>query len=226
MITLLILLVIGALVFVARSYNRLQQLSQNVRMERGNIAASMHKRINLANKLQDIALAHAEHENFTHLAVTGTDSTISALTNSALAVERAVSQVTTLARNYPDLHANQTYQQLMFQMDDLETNLEARHQAYNEAVRKYNTERSRIPIVFFASAIGYNAAPYFNVEYSNEPIKEFATEDGEKIKELISGAGRKLLDKSKQLGRELEDKKKKISSGRSKVENSQTPTQE
>lgn len=208
----LIILLLIFVVYVGISYNKLQGLAQSVRREHSNIQVSMKKRVDLANKLQDIAAAYGDHEKLTHISIAAAEANIRQLATSAQAVDHAVSHVVSMARDYPELRANQTYQILMGQLTTLEENLQDRRETYNATVHHYNTTRSKIPVVFFASTVGFNQAPYFDVENADdlENIRDFASDDGAMLKAALSGASRRVVDSSRQLGQSIGETGKQL----------------
>lgn len=209
---LIIFIVVVLVIFGISSYNNLQKMAHKVREASSNIAVSFKRRVDLINKLQEIASAYGEHEKMTQITVTDLESNIGRLAMVSKEADTAMNRVMGVARNYPDLKANQTYQMLMQQIETVEIDLQKARERYNHVVNIYNTKRGSIPTVFIASSLGFNSAPYFNpdvVDGSNN-INNFATEDGELLKATLKKAGYQALEGTKQLGKALEEKTRKI----------------
>lgn len=110
-----------------------------------------------------------------------------------------------MSRAYPELRANQTYQLLMEQLGEIESDLQVKRESYNASVKKYNTKCTEVPLVFLAPQLGFKTAPYFDVENADalQNIKEFHSHDGEAIKAMFSQAGQKVINTSKTISAEI-----------------------
>ena len=190
--------------FLVKTYNRLQGGSHEVREAHSNIVVSMKKRIDLANKLIDIASSYGDHEKLTHISIAKADSD-SALLAASAEVAGALNHVVKLATVYPELRASQTYMMLMSQLEDVESNLQDRRERYNAIVRAYNTKLSQLPTNLFAPALGFRSAPYFNVDDADslDALKDFATADGEILKGILADTSRKVIGSTKDTGRKM-----------------------
>jgi LemA protein len=203
MLFLFFLLLLGTLIFLGVRYNQAQQVGQSVKEAHSNITVATKKRLDLVNRLIDIARSYGEHEKLTYIAVVEGES-VAGLSQAALRTEGAITQLNTMARNYPDLKANQTYQQLMTDLKNMETLIQDRRERYNRAVREYNTLCSSLPFVFVAQWLGFPQAPYFDVANADslEVLKDFQTDDGTILRQKLSGAGSQLLTKTKEIGQQ------------------------
>ena len=189
MILLLILIVVGLAAFIAVNYNKAQFNGQLVMEAHSNIMASMKKRADLVNKLMDITKGYGDHEKLTHIAVVQAENANLDATHSR--IDQAVTSITAMARNYPELKADGAYQQLMNQLHVLEDGLQKKREAYNANVRQYNHIITTIPFVFFASSVGFRPAKFFDVSNSDslENLKDFNANDGEALKGLLKQVG-------------------------------------
>jgi LemA protein len=198
MLFLLFVLVGGGVLLVMKQYNSLQGLAQGVREAHSNIMASMKKRIDLANKLMDIARGYADHEKLTHISVANGGDVISV---GGSAAAGALNQVMKLATQFPDLKANSAYQQLMAQLDQIEADLQVKREAYNGQVRVYNTALVRLPMSLYAGQLGFRSAPYFDVDNADslEKLRDFHSDDAEHLKQMLAQGGRRIADGSRKL---------------------------
>src|SRR6267142_4585423 len=75
------------------------------------------------------------------------------------AAENALSgtlrQLFALSEAYPDLKANQNFQQLQSELSDIENKLAASRRFYNNAVQEYNTGIQQFPAVLLAGSLGF-----------------------------------------------------------------------
>lgn len=178
------LLIIG---FGIYCYNKLQGLGQNVKSVNATVLTVIQKRADLVNKLMDIAKGYGDHEKLIHISLSNN------LAETYKASTAALANVHSLAMNYPALKANATYQQLMQQLTDIETQLQQKRERYNLAAQQYNTARLQIPNVLFANILGFTEAPYFDFDNLQE-IKEFQTDDGKILKEMLTDVSSKAKD--------------------------------
>lgn len=206
----LILLFVGALGLLIYIYNDLQRRGQAVREAHSNVLVLMKKRVDLANKLMDIARSFGEHEKLIHMSVSQNDA--DAVARASTQVSGVMSTIAGMASRFPELKANQTYQILMSQLQQLETQLQHRREVYNGIVRDYNTRISQIPFNLIAPSLGFTQAPYFGVDGDEDiDLRDFRTDDGEMLKALVSRAGDKVVSGSKaamEMGRELAERGK------------------
>lgn len=184
---LIVAALVGLVVFAIKTYNRLRLSSEDVKRTRANIVAATKKRFDIAQRLSDIASQYGEHEKLAHFTVGELQTEAGAPGNPDRSIGHMVSEIRTLASHYPDLKANQAYQQLMSQLDGLEETILVARMKYNEAVRIYNTERSEFPQVLIASHIGFPEAPYYNTDEEGlDKIASFGTDDGTLLREGMS----------------------------------------
>ncbi|BAH37137.1 MAG TPA: LemA family protein [Gemmatimonas aurantiaca] len=208
MLFTLFILFVALAVYTVRRYNALQTLAHGVREAHANVMASMKKRLDLVNKLVDIAKGYADHEKLTHLTIAnnGADATM----GEAAAASGVLTQVMRMATQYPELKANAAYQQLMAQLDLIESDLQSKREAYNAMVRVYNSSIGQLPISLYAKQLGFNSAPYFDVENADslEKMRDFHNEDAEHLKQMfaqgtkrVADSGRRMADESVRLGK-------------------------
>ncbi len=189
MILLLLLLVILAAIGV-RCYNRLKVLAEAVRSRRSNILAVTRKRADLASRLVDIANGYGSHEKLAQLQISEDMTSVAALKRANASADVAISQVAAIAMAFPDLKANQTFQQLMAQLEKIETEILDRRETYNRAVEQYNAYRVRLPQAPLASVCNFEEAPYFDTDSAGlETLAEFKTGDTKAVEALVRRAG-------------------------------------
>jgi LemA protein len=199
-----LLLVTGGVLFVVfKQYNRLQVMAQGVHESHSNVMASMKKRVDLTNKLIDIAKGYADHEKLTHISVANAGEG-TAVSGVGLAASGALTQVLKLATQYPDLKANTAYQMLMSQLEVIEVDLQTKRESYNGQVRLYNSSIGQLPVSLYARQLGFRSAPYFEVDNADslEKLRDFHNEDAEHLKAMFAQGSRKLAEGSRMLAEE------------------------
>jgi len=168
-------------------YNSLQGAMQTIREAWSNLQAGMKKRVDLANQIIDIASGYGEHEKLTYVT----------LSNN---IGGTIDRVAALAQNYPQLRANETYQQLMGQLEHLEQSILTRRENYNSRVRAYNTMRNAFPAVLIAGKLKFDVVPYFEPDDAEalEKIKLFARDDSQALRTALNQGGNTVIRKIQQ----------------------------
>ena len=75
----------------------------------------------------------------------------------------ALRQLFALSEAYPDLKANQNFQQLQSELSDIENKIAAARRFFNNAVQEYNTGIQQFPAVLFAGSLGFTPKEFFDV---------------------------------------------------------------
>ena len=75
----------------------------------------------------------------------------------------ALRQLFALAEAYPDLKANQNFQQLQTELSDIENKIAAARRFFNNAVQEYNTGIQQFPAALFAASLGFTPRTFFDV---------------------------------------------------------------
>lgn len=177
---LILLTLIVAAVWLFISYNKLRQRAENVKRTQANVAATIKKRHDIAQRLSDIAASYGDHEKLTHFTVVEGDNSVAHAAAAAADASRVIGNVQMLANRFPELKASTTYQQLMVQLEEIESSILDRREHYNSAAQDYNTLRGSLPHLFYAAQMGFSEASYFTVdETGGELLANFKTDDGE-----------------------------------------------
>lgn len=171
MTTMGYLLVGGAVLiaFLAILYNRLVALRQTTRNAFADIDVQMKQRYDLIPNLVETVKGYAAHESSIMTKVT--EARASAMRATSLpekssaeaALTGALMQLMAVAENYPDLKANQNFQQLQSELSDLENKLAAARRFFNSAVTEYNTAIEQFPAVIIARMFGFVATGMFDL---------------------------------------------------------------
>lgn len=198
------LILIVAVVWFVLIHNSLQRHGNQVKRCRADITASMKKRIDLVGRLVDIARSYGEHEKFTQIASSENMASIGDAMAASKRVDQALNQISSLAMAFPELKANATYQHLMSQLHDIETNLQARRETYNGSVSVYNSYRSSLPQALISSSLGFPEAPFYSVDESGlESLPDFQTDDGKLLKENLQRMGERASGLAQQAGKKI-----------------------
>ncbi len=189
---LLFIVLIVLTIWGVKHYNSLKALAEAVRSRRANILAVTKKRADLAAQLVNIAESYGAHEKVSHFQVSEDLTSIAGLHSVNAKADRIIGQVTAMAQSFPDLKANQTYQQLMRQLEAIETEILARRETYNQAVERYNASRVRLPQALIANACSFQEAPYYETSTDGlDDIATFHTGDTRALEDAMKRAARR-----------------------------------
>ena len=83
---------------------------------------------------------------------------------------RSLRSVIAVAEAYPELKANQTFQQLSINLVEIEDQLQYARRYYNGSVRDYNILVESFPSLLAARLFGFAGASYFEIESAVERL--------------------------------------------------------
>ena len=152
------------------AFNRLVRLRNQVRTAWADIDVQLQRRHDLVPSLVAAVQAYAGHESATLQAVSELRAQALSQTQPArlgeveASLERELGRLIALKESYPDLKANQNFEQLQRDLVDTEEQLQYARRFYNGAVRDLNDGVQRVPDVFVARAFGFGGAEFFQAE--------------------------------------------------------------
>ena len=166
-----VMLGIVALVAIAAiiMYNLLVSKRQRCNQAFADIDVQLKQRQNLIPNLVETVKGYATHERETFDAVIqARQSAMAAGTagekaQAESAVAGALGRLFALAEAYPDLKANQNFQQLQEELSLIEDKLAAARRFYNSAVQDYNTTREQLPGALIAGPFQFAPRYFFDV---------------------------------------------------------------
>ncbi|MEX0590676.1 MAG: LemA family protein [Xanthobacteraceae bacterium] len=162
--------VIAAIVlYIVYVYNGLVTLRQRVNQSFADVDVQLKQRHDLVPNLVETVKGYASHERGTLEAVVqARNAAIAAKgTEQVAAAENmltgALRQLFALAEAYPDLKANQNFQQLQTELADIENKIAAARRFFNNAVQEYNTGIEQLPAALFAASLGFHHREFFDL---------------------------------------------------------------
>jgi LemA protein len=177
--TWIILGVIVVLVlFVITTYNGLVTLRQRVNQSFADVDVQLKQRHDLIPNLVETVKGYAAHESGTLEAVIKARNTAMAAQGTAQqgaaenALTGALRQVFALSEAYPNLKANENFQQLQMELTDLENKIAAARRFFNNAVQEYNTGIQRFPAALFAGTLGFSEKQFFDLGTERQTVSE------------------------------------------------------
>ena len=189
------LLPIGILVILAlwavMKYNELVPMDQQVKSSWSQVENQYQRRSDLIPNLVNVVKGYASHEKETLEGVItarskATSTTIDAnnLDEAALqrfqqsqdALSSALSRLMVVVEKYPDLKANEQFQNLAVQLEGTENRIATARRDFNETAKTYNTARQTFPTVLIAGLLGFKERPYFTAQAGSEiaPTVDFS----------------------------------------------------
>jgi len=172
--TLIILVAIAvvAVFLVAGIYNGLVGLRNRAEAAWADIEVQLKRRHDLVGNLVETVKGYAKHEQQTLEKVI--DARGRAIGATGGGGPRAAGQAENLltsqlkslfalAEAYPDLKANQNFQELQTALTSLETEIQNARRYYNAVVRDFNTKIQSVPDLFVANLMGFKERDYFEL---------------------------------------------------------------
>lgn len=173
-IGVLILIVLWAIV----TYNGLVAMRQRVNQAFADIDVQLKQRHDLIPNLVETVKGYAAHERGTLEAVVqARNAAIAAQGPAQMAAAEnqlsgALRQLFALAEAYPDLKANQNFQQLQAELSDIENKIAAARRFFNNAVQEYNTGIEQFPAALFATSMGFTRREFFDLGETRTTLEQ------------------------------------------------------
>ncbi len=159
-------------------YNGLVALRQRSKQAFSDINVQLKQRHDLIPNLVETVKGYATHEKSTLDAVIqARNAAVSAASPAAQsaaegALSGALSRLIALSEAYPDLKANQNFQQLQSELSDIENKISAARRFLNNTVAEYNATREGFPGVLIAQRFGFEPLDYFNLDDAEQKAVE------------------------------------------------------
>ncbi|MFA4920134.1 MAG: LemA family protein [Thermodesulfovibrionales bacterium] len=136
-------------------YNTMQANEEAVKAAWGDVEASYQRRTDLIPNLVEVVKGYAKHEKETLMAVTEARAKVGSIQMSKDminnpdafarfqqaqgAMSSALSRLMVVVERYPDLKANQNFQDLQNQLEGTENRINVARVRYNKAIETFNT---------------------------------------------------------------------------------------
>ena len=142
-------------------YNTMQANEEAVKAAWGDVEAAYQRRNDLIPNLVEVVKSYAKHERETLTAVTEARAKVGAIQMSKdiidnpkaftqfqeaqSAMSSTLSRLMVVVERYPDLKANQNFQDLQHQLEGTENRINVARVRYNKAVETFNTSIRVLP---------------------------------------------------------------------------------
>ncbi len=175
MIIVISVLVVAVLYGIS-VYNRLIGLNNVTDESFSGVDVQLKRRHDLIPNLVETVKGYAGHENQTLKDVIGLRNTATSSSNlsieqkaaSEAALSSGIGRLLAIAESYPDLKANQNFQQLQTELSNIEEQIQFARRYYNGAVRDFNTTVQIFPNSIVSSLTGFKKREFFELESQNE----------------------------------------------------------
>jgi LemA protein len=179
MSAIVIFVILGVLVLlVVVMYNGLVTAKVRVEEAWSDITVQMKRRLDLIPNLINTVKGYAAHEKEVFNQVTEARAkTLNAQSVGETAeaenqFQQAMKSIFAVAEAYPELKADQNFQQLQSELVDTEDKIQAARRFYNGSVRDFNTKTQTVPTNIIASMFGFKAREFFEVEEGERAAAE------------------------------------------------------
>ncbi len=172
--TIILLLIVGAVLYLIYIYNRLVSLRQSADAAWSDIDVQLKRRYNLIPALVDTVKGYKDYEAETlEKVIKARQMGLNA--NSVKEHEQADNMLTqalgklfALAEAYPDLKANENFLNLQQQLAEIEDAIQNARRYYNAVVRDYNTRLESFPDVLIAQRYHFQPKDFFELDESEK----------------------------------------------------------
>jgi LemA protein len=173
-------LIVLFVLWIIMIYNGLVALRQRVNQAFSDIDVQTKQRHDLIPNLVETVKGYAAHERGTleavvqarNAAVTAQAGGVAAQAAAENVLSGALRQLFALSEAYPDLKANQNFQQLQAELSDIENKIAAARRFFNNAVQEYNTGIQQFPASLFAGMFGFAQRTFFDLGESRPQLEQ------------------------------------------------------
>ena len=194
-VTVIALIVIAVLALAAiLIYNGLVRAKVRVDEAWSDITVQLKRRYDLIPNLVNTVKGYAAHEKSVFEDVTEARAqalnaqTVSETAKADNQFQAALKSLFAVAEAYPDLKANQSFQQLQAEIVDTEDKIQAARRFYNGAARDLNVKIQSFPTNIFAGLMGFKKRDFFDVDAGeaaavSQPVNvDFSTDSKQPVK--------------------------------------------
>jgi LemA protein len=162
------------LLWAVWTFNRMVKARNQQQEAWSGIDVQLRKRHDLVPALVEVVKGYSSHENRVFTAVAEARGLAVANPNRTDEAENHLSSelrgLFALAENYPQLKADQNFQQLSAQLVEIEEHLQFARRYYNGSVRDFRNLVQTFPQNIVAGIFGFEAGAFFEVDCATQRI--------------------------------------------------------
>ena len=171
-IYVLIGLVFVVIIWAILTYNGLISLKTTSESAWSDIDVFLKKRYDLIPNLVETVKGYAKHEketlenviNARNQAVNVSSDNLEKKIEAENMVSQTLRSMFALTESYPDLKANVQFNQLMGQLQQMETEIERARRYYNAVIKDFNISIQAFPSSVIAGMGGFRKMPFYEIE--------------------------------------------------------------
>lgn len=172
MLWIILIVVILIVMYVISVYNNLVSLRNKADDQYSQIDVELKRRFDLVPNLVETVKGYAKHEKETleevmqarNSYVTANDMAGQLKADGELT--HAISKLFALTESYPDLKANEGFNNLQNELSEIEQKIVYARGFYNDSVMKLNNKIQMFPSNLVANMFGFKKRDYFEVQAS------------------------------------------------------------
>ena len=172
MIWLVLLLLASLATWGIWTYNRLVRLKNQVDEAWAGIDVQLLRRYDLVPSLVATVKGYKAHETNALERVTelraNREMSAERRADGESGLSRSIARLFALAEAYPDLKANENFQQLHDSLVEIEDHLQYARRYYNGSVRDNNNLVQNFPAMIVAGLFGFRQATFFEIELASQ----------------------------------------------------------
>lgn len=179
-IILIIAVVVIVIFYVISVYNSLVSLKNQVEDQASQIDVELKRRFDLIPNLVETVKGYAKHEKETLQGVIEARNSYVSADNLGEQLKadgelsNAIGKLFALAESYPDLKANENFNNLQNELSEIEQKIVYARQFYNDAVLKLNNKIEMFPSNIVAGMFNFSKKEFFEAskeERENVKVK-------------------------------------------------------
>ncbi|MBO5309750.1 MAG: LemA family protein [Clostridia bacterium] len=171
---IVLITIIALVIWLIGTYNTFVKMRNNVEEGFSTMDVYMKKRYDLIPNLVETVKGYAKHENDTLEKVMAArygamnSATVEQRLDNENVLQGALKSLFAVAENYPNLKADQNFQDLQNTLKTLEEEIANSRKYYNGTVKVYNTKREMFPSNIVAKWFKFDRKPLFEVDSAEE----------------------------------------------------------